>query len=262
MPRSQSKDRGLFERPAASGTWWIRYHDNLGKEHREKVGPKSLARQAYAKRKTQIREGQFFPETLLRRKTILLRDFIQDYLKEAQVNHRAYRNDVCHAKFWVKTFGDLALEELTPNDLEKWKAQRMTAVKPATVARELAWLKHLYNVAIRDEKVEKNPVIKIKLPRPDNARVRYLTDEEETRLRNAMDPADFELVEIALHTGMRRSEQFTLRWENVDFRARTLTIPRSKNGLTRHIPLNDRALDILMARYKKRTSPRVFPSGN
>src|ERR1017187_9367205 len=221
MPRSQSKDRGLFERPAGSGTWWIRYHDNLGKEHREKIGPKSLARQAYEKRKTQIREGQFFPQTLLRRKSILLRDFIQDYLKEAQVNHRAYRNDVSHAKFWVKTFGDLALEELTPNDLEKWKAQRMTTVKPATVARERPWLKHLYNVAIRDEKVEKNPVNQIKIPKPNNARVRYLSEQEEQRLKAAMTPADYQLVEIALHTGRRRSEQFNLRRENVDFRAQT-----------------------------------------
>ena len=99
--------------PAGSGTWWIRYHDAEGKEHREKIGSKSLARQAYAKRKTQVREGQFFPETLLRRKTILLRDFIQGYLQEAKANHRAYRNDESHARSWTRTFGDLAMEDLT-----------------------------------------------------------------------------------------------------------------------------------------------------
>ena len=262
MARLQNKDRGLFERPAGSGTWWIRYYDAEGKEHREKIGSKSLARQAYAKRKTQIREGKFFPEFLLRRKTILLRDFIQDYLKEAKVNHRAYFNDEKHAAFFTKAFGDLPIEDLTASQIEKLKAERLASVKPATVLRELVWLKHLYNVAIRDEKLEKNPVNQVKFPKPNNARLRYLTEDEQQRLQAVMAPADYQLVEIALHTGMRRGEQFDLRWENVDFRAETLTIPVSKSGLTRHVPMNERVLEIMSSYYKKRRTDWVFPSRN
>ena len=56
--------RGIFERPNESGIWWIRYCDQFGKLHREKVGPKSLALAAYQKRKTEIREGKFFPEKI------------------------------------------------------------------------------------------------------------------------------------------------------------------------------------------------------
>ena len=33
-----SKHRGVFERPQGSGVWWIRYNDELGREHREKIG--------------------------------------------------------------------------------------------------------------------------------------------------------------------------------------------------------------------------------
>lgn len=43
MARPKGEDRGLEERPKGSGVWYIRYHDHLGKEHREKVGPKALA---------------------------------------------------------------------------------------------------------------------------------------------------------------------------------------------------------------------------
>ena len=53
---------GLFEKITGSGEWWIRYSDQYGHIHREKVGPKSLAQKAYEKRKTDIREGKFFPE--------------------------------------------------------------------------------------------------------------------------------------------------------------------------------------------------------
>ena len=198
MSRKDSKDRGLFERPPGSGIWWIRYYDAQGKDHREKVGPKGLAKQVYAKRKTQIREGQFFPQSLLRRRSILLAEFITDYLVEVKANHRSYRYDVSHARLWTATFGTVAIDELTANDLEKWKRERMSVRANATVVRELAWLKRLYNVAIRDEKIEKNPVAKIQFPKVNNARIRYLTDAEEISLRAVMDPIDFEAVEVAL----------------------------------------------------------------
>src|SRR6266403_712841 len=54
--------RGIFERPKDSGVWWVRYCDQDGQLHREKVGPKGLAVKVYAKRKTQVREQRFFPE--------------------------------------------------------------------------------------------------------------------------------------------------------------------------------------------------------
>jgi len=39
--------RGVFERPAGSGIWWVRYTDENGHLHREKVGPKALALKVY-----------------------------------------------------------------------------------------------------------------------------------------------------------------------------------------------------------------------
>lgn len=60
MARTHSKIRGVFERPKGSRVWWIRYCDQYGQLHREKVGPKGLAKEVYSKRKTAIREGKFF----------------------------------------------------------------------------------------------------------------------------------------------------------------------------------------------------------
>lgn len=52
-------------------------------------------------------------------------------------------------------------------------------------------------------------------------------------------------LELALNTGLRLSEQYELTWECVDLRRRSLTVGRSKNGETRHIPLNDAAVAAL-----------------
>jgi hypothetical protein len=64
--RRAKASRGIFERPAGSGIWWVRYRDEHGRLHREKVGPKGLAKKVYAKRKTEIAEARFFPEKLRR----------------------------------------------------------------------------------------------------------------------------------------------------------------------------------------------------
>jgi len=139
---------------------------------------------------------------------------------------------------WTERFGARLLEEVTPADLERIKAERAQLVEPATVNRELAFLKHVYNVAIRDSKTDRNPVSKIKLLREPSGRVRYLTDEEEARLMAALPTeADRQQVTILLQTGLRKSEFLGLRWKDLDLRAGVLTIPRAKNGETRHVPM-------------------------
>jgi len=82
----------------------------------------------------------------------------------------------------------------------------------------------------------------------DNARIRFLSADEETALRKAVEAKCSqhlsELV-LALNTGLRLSEQFGLTWADVSLTRRLLTIPRSKNGSTRHVPLNQAAVRAL-----------------
>jgi integrase len=67
----------------------------------------------------------------------------------------------------------------------------------------------------------------------------FLADEEETRLREAIGEDPWPLVAVAIHTGLRQGEQFHLRWEHVDFATGILTVPRSKHGGARRVPMND-----------------------
>jgi integrase len=93
---------------------------------------------------------------------------------------------------------------------------------------------------------ERNPVSKIKLLREPSGRVRYLTDEEEARLMAALPTdADHQRVTVLLQTGLRKSEFLGLRWKDADLRAGVLTVPRSKNGETRHVPMTSDVRNIL-----------------
>lgn len=64
----------------------------------------------------------------------------------------------------------------------------------------------------------------------------------------------------ALFTGMRRGELMTLRWENVDLKARTLHLPSTKNGDPLDLPLSEFLSDLLSERWAlSNGSPWVFP---
>jgi integrase len=71
------------------------------------------------------------------------------------------------------------------------------------------------------------------------------------------------IVLVAMNTGLRRSELFHLRWEDVDFEAKWLTVQgvSAKNGQTRRIPLNAEALSTLETwrTLAKEGEPQVFP---
>ncbi len=282
MAREGGKDRGLFERiekcrkcngaekgcDACNHTgrkswgWCVEWYDQNGRRHRETCPTKTAARALHARRRAAVEEYRCNPEAVAakRKKKLLLADATKLYRDEGATLHP--RDWKRHEKIWTEAFPAATLEEITTRDLELWRAKRQKAVKPATVARDLAWLKHLFNLAIRDKHATENPVSAVRLKRPNNERVRYLKDEEneEARLRAKMDPADWPMVEFAFLTGLRRSEQFGMKWEHVDLGRRTLLVPRSKHGEKRHIPLSDRAHALLTALPSRGSSTWVFPS--
>jgi site-specific recombinase XerD len=51
---------------------------------------------------------------------------------------------------------------------------------------------------------------------------------------------------VSVNTGLRWSEQTGLRWRDVDILARVITLPRSKNGHTRRVPMNSRVRSDLL----------------
>jgi integrase len=102
----------------------------------------------------------------------------------------------------------------------------------------------VYSLANRNGKVEVNPARLVRLRKENNAVVRFLEAEEEEKLRRVLRESDRYLeaeFDLALNTAMRRGEQYRLRWEDVNCRLEIITIPRSKHGERRYIPINSAA---------------------
>src|SRR5215467_1227472 len=121
-----------------------------------------------------------------------------------------------------------------PQDIErKLNALAEDGRKPATVNRYRTLLSLVFSLAVRNGKLVSNPVRLVKRRKENNERVRFLELEEETSLRGKIRecyPEHESEFDLALHTGMRRGEQYRLRWQDVDLRSGIITIPLSKHG--------------------------------
>jgi integrase len=233
--------------------------------HKEWVEPRTLAIELYRKRKTEAREGRFFPEATKQR-IVLFDEIAGDFLEYSREHKRSAEHDEARMSRLKETFGGRLVGEISTQDVEHLRSLLGKKLSAASVNRHLALLKVTFNRAMRSEppKAERNPVRGVKLLKENNERVRVLTDAEEGRLLAALPDYLHPLVIVALHTGMRRGELAHLQWQDVDFHTRTLMVTQSKSGEGRRVPMNRVVVETLQALRKARkvfrglvfTSPR------
>jgi site-specific recombinase XerD len=249
------KLRGIYERQPGSKIWWIRYADATGRIRREKAGTRGAAIKLYQKRKTEVLQGKKLPENL-RAPMVGFAELAKDALAYSKAHKRSYGDDVIRMEKVLSSFRGRSAESITPRELERFLAENAEENDwaPATINRYRALLSLVYRLGIENGKVKENPARLVKHRQENNARVRWLSNEEEVRLRTYIQNTYSEHIpelELALHTGMRLGEMYSLTWENVNISRKVLTIPRSKNGQTRHVPLNATALSALAALRKR-----------
>jgi len=203
---------------------------------------KTVAKEIVTKKKAEAVEGRY--ELPSKKPTSKLEEFAKEYFAYYRANRRpqSVQRHVTAYRALQPTFGHLRLSEISPLAIERYKRQREEdGVSEVTINRELAFLKNLFTKAIEWEKIDENPVKKVRFYREDNARTRFLTDEEEERLLAPCKSPLQPLVGIALHTGFRGSELGSLTWHDIDFRRRTVTVRAgyAKNGESRAVPMNE-----------------------
>lgn len=246
---------GMFEKVPGSGVWFIRYADSTGRIRREKAGTKSAALTLYRKRKTEALQGRKLPESL-RKPMVSFAELAHDALAYSKAHKRSYDDDVIRMERLLARFRERAADSITPQELERHLVETAEENEwaPATVNRYRALISLVYRLGIESNKVKENPARLVKHRQENNARIRWLSAEEEVRLRAVVStayPEHMPELDLALNTGLRLSELYGLDWENVNLARRVLTIPRPKNGEMRHVPLNRPALAALAELQKR-----------
>src|SRR5438552_6930309 len=243
-------------------SWCVGFTVN-GRRVRETVGSnKKVAEKVLSLRMTQVLENRYFPPNRQLGR-IPFKDFAQMYLERAGPLLKSIRTERNRVLAWAREFGSRPLGQITRAEIEAWRRERMSKCRPATINRDLSRLRHMLNLAVEWELLEESPMQGIKFLRENNARTRYLSLEESQRLiASCMAPHIRALVSVALHSGMRLGEILNLRWRDLDFASGFILVRDSKNGESRHVPM-DTILFALFRAYPRRVgADLVFSSSS
>ncbi len=264
------------------GEWWTQYFDAEGRRHREKAGTKAAATALYQRRKTEVRQGKHFPETMRRNHYATLKVICDDYIDALKTNGRDARGQAKTRLAEVQAIlGSIPAKNLMPQDVEKLKARLLNAAArgrkkpddlgnkrlraPASVNRYLQDLRAAYNLAQRNSKVERNPVADVQLLPENNKKVREMSAEEERAILTALDASQRRfhtdmrpLVRFLTETGLRLGEACNLCGSDVDWTAEVVTLRKTKAGKVQHVPLSPEAAGILHALGPRDGNAYVF----
>ncbi len=183
----------------------------------------------------------------------------EKYLEHAKLHKRSWRRDAQMLSNLQGFFGPAKLRDITAARVEDYQRNRVKAVTPATSNREMALLKHMFNMAERwGEHQGTNPVRFVKFLPENNERFETLSESQEVELLLASPPYLRELIGFAINTGLRTSDIFNLQWTEVDIEQQRLKKIVKKSDKPLSLPLNDTAFSIIETRRAVQNGPYVF----
>ncbi len=235
--------------------WYADYYAN-GERFQESTGlaNKREAEKYFAMRLSEVQRGVFVKPV-----NTTLQELGERYIEFAKLHKRSWKRDVQMLGNLRVFFGPSKLRDITSLRVEEYQRERVKSVSPATSNREMALLKHMFNVAERwGQHQGTNPVRLVKFLPENNLRFETLSEEQEERLLLASPPYLRDMIVFAINTGLRTSDIFNLQWMEVDIEQKRLKKIVKKSERPLSLPLNDAAFSVVEARVGIKHGPYVF----
>ena len=193
--------------------------------------------------------------------TILIEKFAEIYLQRRQ-HLRSSKRDDLSVRTLLRYFKGKILTSIKPQDIEDYIGiRRNNGLSNATINRELACLKRMYNLAIKWEKAKFNPVNDVEFLKEPPGRTRFLSEKECQKLIQCADNHLKPIIITALNTGMRLGEILSLTQEQVHIDSVInpyIELEQTKNNKKRFVPLNNDM--IFLFKSLKNGTPFIFLS--
>ncbi|MGD0828056.1 MAG: site-specific integrase [Desulfobaccales bacterium] len=173
------------------------------------------------------------------------------YLPWAEKNKKHAFDDISRYIHWIKSrFATKPLKDISPLDLERLKREMREAGKSeATVRHVLCIVRQAFNKAVVWRLwAGESPCKGVSFPNPNNARQRFLSQEEATRVFESLRQRSDQVARIAtmsLYGGLRLGEVLGLTWSNVDFANGIIFVQDSKNRESRPIFITEPIKQVL-----------------
>ena len=250
----------LYSKNNGDISYYITYKDLNNKLKRAKIGEKSKGiTEHYCYRKRAeliniIRLGED-PHQIVkgRKKLFTFKNAFDDYIIWAKGNKLSWARDEQLFRTHMKDLHGYNLIDLKPKDFEALKQEKFKTLSVRSVEYMLAVARQIINHAIKNELVKNyhNPIGggRVKIPKPDNAKVAYLSQEQADELLellyNRESKTSYYLTVLLLYTGSRFIEVSTLTWNDINFIQRLIYFKSTKNGNARHVYMTDLVYEML-----------------
>ncbi len=226
--------------------------NQIKRNHREGIGFQTLGEKrelaVAAERKKQEEQCQAKQE-----KMTLSDVWEQHYFAQAQHNKSkgSWKREESLFRIWITPIlGNKVFSEIGVKDLEKLKSEMGNKnASLRSIEYALAVIRQMFNVMISYDLYHgDNPVSRVKKPKEDNRRTRFLNEEEAKKLLERAKERNivlYRMMLLSLYTGLRAGEILKLTWEDVDFTNETLSIRDTKSGKNRHVYMTNLLLSEL-----------------
>lgn len=215
---------------------------------RENFRTRSAAKKWIQDTESAMRDGRHSKVSKAKRHTVgeLIDRFITQWLPK---NPKSQSKQTALLMWWKQRLGHLIIADLTSGVIAEARdallietTKRKKLRSPSTVNRYLASLSKALSIAVQEWGwLDDSPMRKVSKPSEAPSRERFLSIEEKERLlllcKESSNPNLFPMVAISILTAMRFGELVSLRWNDIDFNLRTITLRETKNGDRRVIPL-------------------------
>jgi len=187
-----------------------------------------------------------------------------EYLPHARTNNRSFRMVESRLRTHIlPRFGSTRLSDITTKDVQAFHNKVVATRAPATANRCLSLLRRMLRLAVDWGHIDRNPAAAVGKHQENNARHRYLSDDEIGRFLAALKVEPNRVAAAALTflllTGARKQEALDAKWKDVDLDRGMWFIPHTKAGKSRHVVLNGQAMNVVRDMPRVPGNPHVFP---
>ncbi len=205
----------------------------------------------------------------------MLADYIETYLESAtRQKRRQNTRDKDRAALlrWLAHIGNVTVNRITTKHIASYQDKRLgDDVTARTVNLDLISLRGLLKRALKDEHIRALPKLDDLDVEPRQKRRLLTPDEFQRLLTTAMKELPksgqqfTDYLRFLAFSGCREQEALCLKWADVDFAARKITIGRNaptKNGMERTLEFNPKLEGVLreMSTRRPPDSEWLFPS--
>ncbi|WP_313443482.1 site-specific integrase [Stenotrophomonas sp.] len=184
-----------------------------------------------------------------------VKDALRRYANEVAPKHKGVKWELAWLGLIERDpIALVRLPALRPIHLVEWRERRLTQVSGASVRREMNLLQSVFKSCRKDWGwLDSDPIKDVDRPQAPASRKRRVPQEEIDRLTLALgyDGGAPETVQhrvalcflFALETAMRAGEILGMKWSDVA--AKSVTLPKTKNGDVRRVPMSARPREII-----------------